>query len=469
MSEDVLQLDVFVHGAGVERGAEVRRESDGIRYGERFVPWREVLWVSRRSGMILVFAESVSLAVRATGKALGELESWVDQSVDQTELRRRLMKQLGHEVVLFIAGSAVEGSIGGASVRGLYLAAATRRALYLLSGSSQYSMVWPVDQVKRQIAQPGTAGGDSVLLLSGNDEIRLRYLFPEEVVALATACRKSPPASRGPVHRSLELFSRKEVSPPPQAELPEFSVAAGALHEVASRAAANVPGELQVRVLMELGFFESHFLELGEIALGPLLLRKSAASTAGSLRKAAEAMDAAGLQDDTRAAVAAAANRMLDVFNQEAMRVARIRGVDLKDREKRAPLVPEALRQRLLSRMQAPFDRLWTRFEGLGGEGHLLIEVLEEYEQGSPGDEDGRVEEAAEQWRATLNRLDNGYVGAWRELVEEIEKTWSTELLPRLVQLATEDRKGVPEWVQLSVLGLVTLLLAVALVFVFMV
>jgi hypothetical protein len=180
-------------------------------------------------------------------------------------------------------------------------------------------------------------------------------------------------------------------------------------------------------------------------------------------------MDAAGLRDDTRAAVAAAANRMLDVFSQEGMRVARIRGVDLQDREKRAPLVPEALRERLLSRMQAPFDRLWTRFEGLGGEGHLLIEVLEEYEQGSPGDEDGRVGEAAEQWRATLNRLDNGYVGAWRELVEEIEKTWSTELLPRLVQLATEERKGVPEWVQLSVLGFVTLLLALALVFVFMV
>ena len=68
-----------------------------------------------------------------------------------------------------------------------------------------------------------------------------------------------------------------------------------------------------------------------------------------------------------------------------------------------------------------------------------------------------------------MSRLDNGYVGAWRELVEEIEKTWSTELLPRLVQVATEDRKSVPEWVQLSVLGIVTLLLAVALVFVIMV
>ena len=119
--------------------------------------------------------------------------------------------------------------------------------------------------------------------------------------------------------------------------------------------------------------------------------------------------------------------------------------------------------------MQAPFDRLWARFVGLASEGHVLIELLAEYESGSPGDEDSRVAEAAEQWRATLSRLDSGYVGAWRELVEEIEKTWSTELLPRLVQMATEEGGGVPEWVQLTVLGVLTLLLAVALVVVFVV
>lgn len=469
MAEDVLTLDVFIHGAGVQRAAEVRREPDGIRYGDRFVPWRDVVWISRRSRMILVFAESVSLAVQATGNALGDLESWVDKGVDQTELRRRLMKQLGHEVVVFIAGSAVEGSLDGTAVRGLFLAVVTRRAVYLLSGTSQHSMAWPVDQVKRQISGPGKAGGDSVLLVRGNDEIRLRYLLPREIAALATACRKTPPASGSAAIRPLELFSRKEVSPPPQADLPEFSVAAGALQEVASRAAANVPGELQVRALMALRFFEGHFLELGEISLGPLLLRKSAASNAVSLRQAAAAMDAAGLQEDTRAAVAAAADRMMEVFGQETRRVAEIRGIDLGEREKRVPLVPEEMRDRLLGRMQAPFDRMWSRFEGLDSEGTLLIEVLDEFGEGSPGEDDGRVGEAAEQWRATLSRLDKGYVGAWRELVEEIEKTWSTDLLPRLAQMATEERRGVPEWVQLTVLGLLTLLLAVALVFVLVV
>ena len=104
-------------------------------------------------------------------------------------------------------------------------------------------MSWPVGRVKREIAQPGELGGDSILLANENDEIRLRYLFSEEIVVLSTACRSTPPVSKNATNESLELFSRKEVSPPPAADLPEFSVAAGALHEVADRAAANVPGE----------------------------------------------------------------------------------------------------------------------------------------------------------------------------------------------------------------------------------
>ena len=106
--------------------------------------------------------------------------------------------------------------------------------------------------------------------------------------------------------------------------------------------------------------------------------------------------------------------------------------------------------------------------EGLDQQGAELIELLGAYEDGPPGDDD-RVDEAADEWRATLSRLDAGYVGAWRELVEEIEKTWSTELLPRLVRIANQEREGLPEWVQLAGLGLLTLLLVLALVFFFVV
>ena len=457
---ETLVLDVFVQGAGVQRDVEVEPWDGGLRVGDRIVPWRDILWVSRRSGMILVFASHANLAIQATGKPLSDVERWLETGVDQTENRRRLVRQLGHEVVLFSAGCAVDGRLRGSRLRGLFLAAATRRALYLLSGGGQYTIEWPVDRVKRQLARPGEFGGDALMLARGDDEVLLHYLFPEEIVALATACRRTPPAPSG-ASPTLELFSRKEVSPPPPAELPQFSVAAGALHEVAGRAAANVPGELRARAELASGFFEAHFLELGEIALGPLILRKSAASTAGSLRKAAEAMDAAGLREDTRAAVSAATDRMLETFEREAARLVAARGLSR---------VPDAaatveLRADLGQRMQAPFARLWTRFEGLEEQGAGLVELLDAYEAGPPGDGDTRVEEAAEGWRSTLGRLDAGYVGAWRELVEEIEKTWSTELLPRLVHISARRPEGVPEWARLAGLGLVTLLVVLALVF----
>lgn len=461
---ETLVLDVFVQGAGVQRDVEVEALDGGLRVGDRTVPWRDIHWVSRRSGMMLVFTSHANLAIQASGKTLSDVERWLEGGVDQTELRRRLVRQLGHEVVLFAAGCAVDGRLDGSRLRGLFLAAATRRALYLLSGSGQYTIEWPVDRVKRQLARPDEIGGDALLLARGDDEVLLRYLFPEEILALATACRRKAPAPAGE-SPTLELFSRKEVSPPPPAELPQFSVAAGALHEVAGRAAANVPGELRERAELAPGFFEEHFLELGEIALGPLILRKSAASTAGSLRKAAEAMDAAGLREDTRAAVAAAADRMLEVYGVEAARLASARGLS---RVAEATIIDE-LRIELAGRMQAPFDRLWTRFEGLDEQGAALVELLDAYEEGSPGDENTGVEDAAEGWRSTLGRLDAGYVGAWRELVEEIEKTWSTELLPSLVRISTHRREGLPEWARLAALGLVTLVVVAALVFLFVV
>lgn len=463
----MLRLDVFVQGVGVKRGTEVERLDDGIRFGERTIPWRDILWVSRRAGMMLVFTNRSNIAVQATGHELSKLEGWLDRGVDQTELRRRLVRQIGHEVVLFSAGCAVDGTFGGTKLRGLYLAAATRRALYLLSGSGQYTMEWPVDRVKRQLARPGEVGGDGLLLAKGEDELLLRYLFPEEVVSLATACRKQPPPRTG-AGPALELFSRREVSPPPPAALPEFSEAAGALHDVARRAAANVPGEQMSLVGLTPDFFEDHFLELGELALGPLILRKSAASRAESLRKATEAMNAEGLQEDTRAAVAAAADRLIDVYTGIALRLADARGVQLEGKLEDAPRTVE-LRQRLAERMQAPFDNLWARFEGLDVQVDDLIEVLDRFEDGPPGEDDGLVEESATEWRATLGRLDAGYVGAWRELVEEIEATWSNDLLPRLVQITTQERRGMPEWVQLAVLGVVTLAIVVALVVLFVV
>jgi hypothetical protein len=127
------------------------------------------------------------------------------------------------------------------------------------------------------------------------------------------------------------------------------------------------------------------------------------------------------------------------------------------------PFAPQ-IRAHLAERLQAPFERLWVRFEGLMDQQDLLLGLLEEFEEGPPGRDDADVREAADEWRATLGRLDSGYEGAWRELVEEVEKTWSTELLPELAHLAGADAEEIPEWIKLVVLGVITLFIAAALV-----
>jgi len=276
------------------------------------------------------------------------------------------------------------------------------------------------------------------------------------------AASQEPPA--GTESRPLELFSRGEVSPPPQAELPPFSLAAGTLQEVAERAAANVPGELQARVGMREYFFETHFQELGEIALGPLLLRKSAAAGAYSLEKAIDAMDSGGLQEDTRAAVSTAAERLADVYAGELQRVAETRDVD-PDAERELAL-GDAGKAFLLERMQGAFDRLWERFGDLRDQERELRRRIVELDAGHPEQDDSEMHGAAEDWRAAMVRLDRGYEGAWREMVEEVERAWSTDLLMRLERVGQLGGRRIPEWVQLVALAAVTLLLAAVLVFV---
>lgn len=462
MTEDALTLDVFVEGHGVQRGARVAPTVDGLHCGDRFFRWAEVFFVSRRAGMILLFGTSGAVVIKGSGETLDRLDDWIAQAVDLTEVRRRLVRQLGHEVVLFTAACAASGRLDGRRLNGLFVAAATRRALYLISGREQWSLVWPIERVKRQLARPDEPGGDALILVRGDDtQVILRYLLPEEVISLATTARKERPSPAGSPP-ALELFARKEVTPPHAAELPEFSLAAGSLQAVAERAAANVPGELQSRALLPTDFFELHFQELGEIALGPLLLRKSAAGGADSLRRAVVAMDAVGLQEDTRAAVANATDRTLAVYDEQVDRLLSMRaGPSRTDREFR---VDPSEREVFVERMRAPFERLWVRFEGLEEQQEKLLARLEEFEAGPPGEDDVEVREAAEDWRSTLGRLDSGYEGAWRELVEEIEKSWSTTLLPRLSRVTEVQSEGLPEWVRLAGIGFVTLIVAAAII-----
>ncbi len=462
MTDRYLTLDVLFEGRGVQRGVRVSPSVDGLTCGEHSFRWAETFFVSRRSGMFLLFGTSGAVVIKGNGDALDRLDGWVEQAVDLTEVRRRLVRQLGHEVVLFTAACAASGRLDGRRLNGLFVAAATRRALYLISGREQWSLVWPIERVKRQLARPGEPGGDALILMRGEDtRLNLRYLLPEEVISLATTARKARPSSVQ-TPPALELFARKEVTPPHAAELPEFSLAAGSLQAVAERAAANVPGELQARALLPTDFFHTHFLELGEIALGPLLLRKSAAGGADSLRRAVIAMDAVGLQEDTRVAVANATDRTLALYDAQVDRLLDMKaGVSRADREFR---IGASERDAFVERVRAPFERLWVRFEGLEEQQEKLLAQLEEFEDGPPGEDDSEVREAADEWRATLGRLDSGFEAAWRELVEEIEKSWSTTLLPRLSRVTEARSEGLPEWIRLAGIGVLTLVVAAVII-----
>ncbi|MFC1530897.1 hypothetical protein ACFL5T_01445 [Gemmatimonadota bacterium] len=465
MSSQSLITDVFVEGTGVRRGARVTVAGVALLCDELMVPYGEVFWVSRRKGMLLLFAGRATLAIQGLPPELDQLYQLLTERVDLSELRRRIVRQLGHEVVLFTAGCAASGTIEGEKVGGLYVAAVTRRAIYLMSGDRQLAVAWPARAASRRPAKKAESeerDDDYLVVGKADTSLTIRYLFPEELGAVLYAASQEPPPESE--SRPLELFSRGEVSPPPQAELPPFSLAAGSLHEVAERAAANVPGELQVKVEVRDYFFETHFQELGEIALGPLLLRKSAAGGAYSLDKAIEAMNSGGLQEDTRAAVATAADRLASVYAGELERVADSRGVNLTgDREL---ALGDAGRANLLERMQGPFDRLWERFGDLREQETDLHRRIADLEAGHPDQDDSELHATAEEWRAAMVRLDRGYEGAWREMVEEIERAWSTDLLPRLERVGQIERSRIPEWAQLAVLAAVTLLLAAVLVFV---
>ena len=160
--------------------------------------------------------------------------------------------------------------------------------------------------------------------------------------------------------------------------------------------------------------------------------------------------------------MANATDRTLAVYDEQVDRLVAMRAsVHRGDREFR---IDPSERDALVERMRAPFERLWVRFEGLEEQQEKLLARLEDFEEGPPGEDDAEVKEAADDWRATLGRLDSGYEGAWRELVEEIEKNWSTTLLPRLSKVTELQSEGLPEWVRLAGIGFVTLVVAAAII-----
>lgn len=454
-------VDVLVEGQGIDRQVRVLAGPEKLVFGRSRLSYSAVYWTSRRAGLLMLFSQKVTVALRGEEADLHELARTVESGLDSREHHQNLLQPLGGEGVLFTAGTALVGRLQGEVVKGLAVAVCSQRGLHLFSGSRHRALRWPVDSAEER-RRPGAAHAEkSLRLVKGEDVLDLLYLFPEEIAAVRRVARQElRPEASGP---ELELFSRRDVARPTQAELPEFMRAAAALPEIAEAEAGAIGDDLRARAEIGPHFFETHFLELGEIALGPVLLRKSAASGARSLTDAIRAMDAGQLAEDTRTAVGTAAERLVEVYTRE---------LDRRVTEKRAPVklereldVSERQRDDLTRRLLTPFQRLAPVYEQLEERQSELSVRLERLESGPPEGDEAVVQAAASDWREVLQRLDHGYEQAWKDMAMEVRRSWEEAFLPRLARVSMLPRRRVPEWAQLVLIALFTLLVAAALVF----
>lgn len=451
-----MRLDVHVPGEPVRRGVEVRVAPKAVVVGNRTLEFDDLLWAERRAGLLMLFSTDWSVAVRGSGGALDELAMAVAERVSREERRRRLRERLEGGEPRIVAGCAVVGRLEGEAIHGLRVAVVAEDGLHLVSAEGDHLLPFPVNEA----GVVGARGERRALRLKkGESVVAVHYLTRDEE---EDALELSRGRRGGEEAGSLEMFRQKDVAPPPAAEVPELSVAAESLPSSAEEEAAEIPEDLRKGAGLGPHFFETHFLELGEIALGPLLLRKSAASGARSLERALGSLDASELQEDTRAAVARAVGRMTEVFGDQLERMREERRAPGRIRDERE-LDQDEL-DRLIARVQAPFDKLAPRFRRLEEEQDRLATRLEALAEGPPGSDDTAVSEVADAWRRELRKLDRGYRSAWAEAVREVRRAWESLLLPRLGEVAEMSRRRIPEWAQLALLGLLTFLVVGALV-----
>lgn len=446
-------LDVLFDGKPVQRETRVVLTDSALVVDGEELLLDTVFWVSRRAGLMLLFGRERTLAVLGGSADLEELARGVERGSDRAA-QRSLLQPLTREVVVCTAGTAVSGTIGDRKISGLHLAVFTQRGLHLFAGSRSHSLEWPVDGVSEINSAPGTHGRGGLRLTGPSVSLTLRYLFPEEIQAVAKVAVVSPDPVERPAEAALEMFAKGEVAPPPTADLPEFALSAEALREACETAAARVQASPVLVERLGPGFFERHFQDLGEIALGPLMLRKSAAAVAGSLSRAVEALDAERLREDAGAAFVAASDHLFRVFDEVVRGLAAERRLDAARAEEVSATPGE--RARLATTFEGASEALGAALEPVLARQHILFQRLQAAEHAPPDAEDDSLDEAAEAWRAEILKLDRAYGSAWSEVVGEIADIWSERLVPRLAHIATLRGPRLSENARLAILASVT-------------
>ncbi|MDX1393911.1 MAG: hypothetical protein R3195_05955 [Gemmatimonadota bacterium] len=445
-------FDVLVDGKPIQRETQVVLDPVALRVGEDEVALNTVFWVSRRAGLMLLFGRDRTLAVLGKSGDLEELARGVERGSDRAA-QRSLLQPLTREVVVCTAGTAVSGNIAEKRITGLHLAVFTQRGLHLFAGSRSHSLEWPVERVAEIASTPGRRGRGGLHLIGENLSLTLRYLFPEEIQAVARVAVTSPEPLDEP-GGAIEMFAKGEVAPPPAPALPEFRQSAQTLGEAGDAAARRVMIDQALEMRLGAGFFESHFHDLGEIALGPLMLRTSAAALARTLGRAVEVLDAEQLREDAAVAFQAASDHVFQVYEASVRSLAAENRLD--DETVADALATPDERQRLADSFARNTELLERALERVLARQHMLLQRLQAAEHATPDVEDDSLEEAAEEWRSEIDTLDQVYGGAWSDVVLEIADTWSERLVPRLRHLATLGGSRLSENARLAILATVT-------------
>jgi len=445
-------FDVLVDGRPVQRDTRVVLHETSLVFGEEKLALDTVFWVSRRAGLMLLFGRERTLAVLGKSGDLEELARGVERGSDRAA-QRSLLQPLTREVVVCTAGTAVSGRIGESRISGLHLAVFTQRGLHLFAGSRSHSVEWPVERVAEITSAPGTHGRGGLKLTGDNILLTLRYLFPEEIQAVAKVAILAPKPVEDPPG-AIEMFAKGEVAHPPTPALPEFALSAAALRDACETAARRVQVNQALEQRLGPAYFDRHFQDLGEIALGPLMLRKSAATAAKTLSRAVEALDAEQLREDAAAAFRAASDHLFHVYGTvvEAMGVERRLGPETVED---ALATPDE-RQRLSDSFDRNNELLDSALERVLARQHILLQRLQASEHATPETEDASLEEAAEEWREEILTLDRAYGAAWSDVVVEIADIWSERLVPRLRHLATLRGSRLSENARLAILATAT-------------
>lgn len=451
------RFDVHPAGEQVRPQVSVVCTPAGIHFEDRQIPLASVFWVSRRAGLILVFARGHTVAFFGDSGDLEDFARNVERGSDVAG-RRSLLRPLAADVVVCTAGTEIAGRIGDAPLEGLYLAVFTRRGLHLFAEEHEYTLRWPTEHAAETAPDAHGDGRPVLELAKGDASFEIRYLFPEEIRAVLEVAGTVP--APPDADDALEMFDKGEVARPLRARLPDFSVGADTLQRVCEAAVERVRIDPSIGESFDRRYFERHFRTLGEIVLGPLMLRRSAALEADSVVGAVQAMDAEQMRQDAAAAFRGAAEELAGVYTAEVQAVVRTRRLDRDKGEKALAAAEEPAVREAMSKH---IDALNPAFDAALARQQLLLQQLHARDLSPPEAEEASVEEAIRAWTDEVTKLDRGYVSAAAAALLEIGALWSDRMIPGLRALAALRARRLSKRSRWAILAIVTFFVAAAL------